>query len=136
MQQIALNNIREVPISFIQGPPGTGKTFTGAAIGLYFSIWEKGAVLITAPSNFAADGAAKIITELASTYGVSTKILRIFSHSRQDYLTWPDTAENLPTSFDVLHKEVKKSTNWLEGLSSISDSKFTIYSLFFFLPHS
>jgi len=59
LQKQGLNNAQENPISFIQGPPGTGKTFTGATIALYFSILEKGGVLLTAPSNFAADGAAE-----------------------------------------------------------------------------
>jgi len=123
LQKQGLNNAQENPISFIQGPPGTGKTFTGATIALYFSILEKGGVLLTAPSNFAADGAAEKIAAIAVNNSVLTSIFRIYSHSRQNYLDLNEENEEFPSTFSILHKEVKKSDRWLQGLGPIQESK-------------
>jgi len=147
VQAIALKEAVENSISVIQGPPGTGKSYTAAVIAAYINILDSEPVVLTAPSNFAADGFANKVMEVTRIGLRHKRVLRIYSHSHEDYL-FPPTKEksnicmcsimvtdlfiNVKSnvffnvtdgSFAILHEEVRKSSEWLQNLKEISDSK-------------
>jgi len=77
-------------MSVIQGPPGTRKTFTASVIATDFQICDSQTVVLTAPSNFAADGFARKVAQARNMVKVQKLILKINSHSREDYIITPD----------------------------------------------
>lgn len=79
---MALTRAESFAVSVCQGPPGTGKTRTLAAIAIVLAVKEAGAVVLCAPSNYAADGLSIALNNLLSELLVPCKALRIFSRTK------------------------------------------------------
>ena len=60
-QLLAVKRAFEHPLTLIQGPPGTGKTETAATLVYHYAQQGRGAVLVCAASNAAADHLAEKI---------------------------------------------------------------------------
>jgi len=127
---LAVNRAKSHSVSVIHGPPGTGKTFTLASIVNILSLEEQGTILVCAPSNFAADGIASSIRNLATTKKLGKNVLRIYSKSKESNFSETareDTHEQ--TVFDSLHLEVRKTNEWKDNqkLVELWKSKFTVH---------
>jgi CRISPR/Cas system-associated endonuclease/helicase Cas3 len=90
LQQLAVTNANNNAVSIIMGPPGTGKTHTICSLALKLSLEEEGKILLCAPSNFAADAIASTLEKLSKKYKIDSKILRIYSKSKEKQFCMDD----------------------------------------------
>jgi regulator of nonsense transcripts 1 len=119
-QTIAVRETFNQHLSLIQGPPGTGKTITSANIVFYMTRVELGQVLVSAPSNVAADQLAEKI----SLTGL--KVLRLTSKATE---TLESSVKHLRLLYKVdnlelpskLGKEFTKYRNLKEIQGKLND---------------
>ena len=101
-QQLAVSQALRNRISIIQGPPGTGKTTTAATIVYHLIKQKNGQVLVTTPSNTAADNIAERIARTGA------KVVRMLSRSREAIGSSVDHLTVLSQVLELKHPSVSR----------------------------
>lgn len=126
-QRLAVNIARKSRISVWQGPPGTGKTHTAAVLASILAVKEKGYVVITAPSNFAANEIADHVHRVGcAAFPNQVKVIRVYSKTLETISKQRNNCMKSSSSFKILHEEVRNSQRWLknENVQAILERRF------------
>eukprot|EP00890_Picochlorum_soloecismus_P003014 jgi/Picsp_1/3713/NSC_06549-R1_regulator of nonsense transcripts 1 len=101
-QQKAVSQTLNCSLTLIQGPPGTGKTTTAATIIYHLVKQKNGQVLVTTPSNTAADNIAERIAR------TGVRVVRMLSRSREEIGSSVDHLTVLSQVLKLKHPLVAK----------------------------